>query len=123
MVTKAELYLNILLELERSSTDILASAIVTLDGLTMASTAKDTISKDSFAAYSAAAYKRADDSMEELSGEKVDMLVFESKNHRIFSILVGNNALLIVMTGRECEIGNDISELRKTAGKIEELLK
>ncbi len=123
MVTKAELYLNTLLELERSNADILTSAIVTLDGLTMASTAKDTISKDIFAAYSAAAYKRADDSMEELSGEKVEILVFESKNHRVFSILVGNNALLIALTGRDCEIGNEISELRKAAGKIEELLK
>lgn len=123
MVTKAELYLNTLLELERSTADILTSAIVTLDGLTMASTAKDTQSKDTFAAYSAAAYKRADDSMEELSGEKVEILVFESKNHRVFSILVGNNALLIALTGRDCEIGNEISELRKAAEKIEELLK
>ncbi len=123
MVTKAELYLNMLLELERSNADILTSAIVTLDGLTMASTAKDSISKDTFAAYSAAAYKRADDSMEELSGEKVDILIFESKNHRVFSILAGNNALLIALTGRVNEIGINISELRKVAGKIEELLK
>lgn len=123
MVTKAELYLNILLELERSNADILTSAIVTLDGLTMASTAKDTISKDSFAAYSAAAFKRADESMEELSDEKVNILVFESEKHRVFSILAGNTALLIAMTGRDGEIGDNISELRKAAGKIEELLK
>lgn len=122
MVTKAELFLNILLELERSNPDILTSAIVTLDGLTMSSTSKDTMSKDTFAAYSAAAYKRADESMEELSGEKVDILVFGSKNHRVFSILLGNYALLIALTGRKCEIGNNISELRKAAGKIEELL-
>ncbi len=120
MVTKAELYLNILLELERSTSDILASAIVTLDGLTMASTAR---SKDTFAAYSAAAYKRADESMEELSGEKVDILVFGSENHRVFSILVGNHALLIALTGKVGEIGDNISELRKAARKIEELLK
>ena len=123
MVTKAELYLNTLLELERSNADILTSAIVTLDGLTMASTAKDSLSKATFAAYSAAAYKRADDSMEELSGEKVDSLVFESKNQRVFSILIGNNALLIALTGRSGEIGETISELRKVAGKIEELLR
>ncbi len=123
MVTKAELYLNILLELERSTADIITSAIVTLDGLTMASTAKDTLSKDTFAAYSAAAYKRADESMEELTGEKVDMLVFGSENQRVFSILAGNNALLIALTGREGEIENNISKLRKAAGKIEELLK
>lgn len=123
MVTKAELYLNILQELEHSTSDILTSAIVTLDGLTMASTANDPLSKATFAAYSAAAYKRADDSMEELSGEKVDSLVFESKNQRVFSILVGNNALLIALTGRGGEIGETISELRKVAVKIEELLK
>ena len=123
MVTKAELYLNILLELESSNADILTSAIVTLDGLTMASTAKDTLSKDTFAAYSAAAFKRADESMEELSGENVVILVFESETHRVFSILAGKNALLIAMTGRDGEIGTNISELRNAAGKIEELLK
>ena len=123
MVTKAELYLNILLELERSNADILTSAIVTLDGLTMASTTKDTLSKDTLAAYSAAAYKRADESMEELSGENVVILVFESETHRVFSILAGNTALLIAMTGRGSEIGTDISELRNAAKKVEELLK
>ena len=61
--------------------------------------------------------------MEELSGEKVDILIFESKNHRVFSILLGNTALLIAMTGRDGEIGTNISELRNAAGKIEELLK
>lgn len=122
MVTKAELYLNILLELEHSNADILASAIVTLDGLTMASTIKDTLSKDTFAAYSAAAFKRADESMEELSGENVVVLLFESEAHRIYSVLAVT-ALLIAMTGRDSDIGTNISELRKVAGKIAEMLK
>ncbi len=123
MVTKAELYLNTLKELESSTPDIISSAIVTLDGLTMASTAKDTISKDTLAAYSAAAYRRATESMAVLTSERVDLLMFESKNHRVFSILAGNNALLITLTGRGTEIGIVISELHKTAEKFRELLK
>ncbi|MDP2846014.1 MAG: hypothetical protein Q8N79_08095 [Candidatus Methanoperedens sp.] len=67
MATKAELYLSALAELANSTGDILTSAIVTLDGLTMASTAKESVSKDAFAAYSAAAYRRSDEPMEELS--------------------------------------------------------
>ncbi len=77
MVTKAELYLNMLKELERSTSDIISSAIVTLDGLTMASTAKDTISKDTLAAYSAAAYRRSTESMSVLTSEIVDLLMLE----------------------------------------------
>ncbi|MBU4075392.1 MAG: roadblock/LC7 domain-containing protein [Euryarchaeota archaeon] len=123
MATKAELYLSALAELGSSTADILTSAIVTLDGLAMASTTNETVSKDAFAAYSAAAYRRSDETMEELSGEKVDMLILESKNHRIFSIRTGDNALLITMTGRHADMGKIISEIHKTAGKVEELMK
>jgi len=123
MATKAELFLSALQELSNATGDILTSAIVTLDGLTMASTARESVSKDAFAAYSAAAYRRSDETMEELSGEKVDMLILESKNHRIFSIRAGDNALLITMTGRHVDMGKIISEIQKTAVKVEELMK
>lgn len=123
MVTKAELYLAALRELGDSTADILTSSIVSNDGLTMASTAKDIVSKDAFAAYSAAAYRRSDDTMFELSGEKADMLIFVSENHRIFSARAGKSALVIVLTGKNADIGTLISELRKATGKIEALMK
>ncbi len=122
MVTKAELYFNMLKELESAASDIISSAIVTLDGLTMASTAKDSISKDTLAAYTAAAYRRATDSMLVLTDERVDLLIFESKNHRVISIIAGNDALLITLTGRNVEIGIVISELHKAAEKFRRLL-
>lgn len=123
MVTKAELYLAALQELVGSTPDILTSSIVSLDGLTMASTLKENVNRDAFAAYGAAAYRRSDETMFELSGENADMLVFVSKNHRIFSALVGKNALIIVLTGKSADIGAVISELRKTAMKVEALMK
>ncbi len=123
MVTKAELYLAALRELDNSTSDILTSSIVSHDGLTMASTGKDMVSKDAFAAYSAAAYRRSDDTMFELSGEKADMLIFVSENHRIFSARAGNSALIIVLTGKNADIGTVISELRKTASRVEALMK
>jgi uncharacterized protein len=83
MTTKAELYLKALSELESSTGDIISTAIITHDGLIMASTNSDIMHRETFAAYGAAAFKRADETIEELTGENIDMLLYESKTNRV----------------------------------------
>ncbi len=118
MTTKAELYLLALSELEKSTGDIISTAIVTHDGLIMASTKSDTMDKELFAAYGAAAFKRAGDTMEELSGENIDMLLYESRNRRVVTIRAGENALLIALTGKNVQTGLVLMNVQKTAKKI-----
>jgi len=38
--------------------------------------------------------------MEELSGENIDMLLYESENHRVVTMRAGVHALLVALTGR-----------------------
>lgn len=121
MTTKAELYLHTLTELENSTGDILSSAIVTHDGLVMASTKSDVMQKETFAAYGAAAFKRAGETMEELSGENIDLILYESGNHRVVTVRAGEFALLIVLTGKNIKMGLLLMNVQKTALQIKEL--
>lgn len=121
MTTKAELYLIALSELENSTGDIISTAIVTHDGLIMACTRSDIKQKEIFAAYGAATFKRAGETMEELSGENIDMLLYESKNHMVVTVRAGENALLIALTGKNVQMGLVIMNVHKTAEKIKEI--
>ncbi len=121
MVTKAELYLLALQELEKSTGNILTSAIVTPDGLIMSCTDTNITQKDTFAAYGAATFKRACETMEQLSGESAGMLIFESEKHRVVTLRTGE-ALLIALTGKDVRMGMVLVEMEKTAQKIKSLL-
>ncbi len=122
MVTKAELYLLALAELEKHTGNILTTAIVTPDGLIMASTASSENHREIFAGYCAATFRRASETMEELSGENIDMLVFESNKYRVVTIRAGEPALLVAMTGKDVNMGMVIIEMQKAVSKIKELL-
>jgi|GEM_PF-983937 len=121
MPTKAELYLNVLQELEKCSDDILSTAIVTPDGLIMSCTSTNGVDKETFAAYSAATFKHAEGAMGEISNEDIDMLLFESKDHRVITIRAADYALLIALTGKHAQIESVLSEMQITARKIKEL--
>ena len=121
MTTKAQLYLFALTELEKSIGDIISTAVVTDDGLIMACTRSDIKQKEIFAAYGAATFKRAGETMEELSGENIDMLLYESKNHMVVSVRAGEHALLIALTGKNVQMGLVIMNVHKTAQKIKEI--
>jgi predicted regulator of Ras-like GTPase activity (Roadblock/LC7/MglB family) len=121
MTTKAELYLNALSELENSTGDVISTAIVTHDGLIMASTRSDIMHRETFAAYGAATFKRADETIEELTGENIDMLLYESKTNRVVTVRAGEHALLIVLTGKNVQMGMVLMNAHNTALKIKEL--
>jgi predicted regulator of Ras-like GTPase activity (Roadblock/LC7/MglB family) len=121
MVTKAELYHLALKDLEDSTGDILSSALVTDDGLIMASTTSGEVNKETFAAYCAAAFKRASETMEELSGENIDTLLFESENHRVVTARVGDHTLLTALTSKNVQVGLVLINMQRTAHKIKEL--
>lgn len=121
MPTKVDLYLHVLSELENSTGDIISAAIVTNDGLIMACTKSDEMQREIFAAYGAAAFKRASETMEELSGENINMVLYESKDHRIVTVRAGEEALLLVLTGKNVQLGLILINVQNTALKIKEI--
>ncbi len=121
MTTKAESYLLALSELENATGDIISSAVITLDGLIMASTKSDTTNNEVLAAYGAAAFKRAGETMEEFCSEDIDILYYESRNHRVITMRAGEHSLLIALTGKNVRTGMLIMNLKKAAQIIRDL--
>lgn len=122
MVTKAEMCNIALQELQKSSDDIMMTVLVTLDGLVMAFATSTTLKKETFAAYVATVFRRADDTMEKLTDENVVTMIYESGNHRVITIRTGFNALLTVLTGLDARMGLVLLEMQKTSQKIREIL-
>ena len=81
----------------------------------------DKVHKETFAAYGAATFNRADETMEELSSENIDMLLYESKNYMVVTMRAGTDALLIALTGKNVQIGLVLLNMQKAALKIKEL--
>ncbi|HEY9246981.1 MAG TPA: roadblock/LC7 domain-containing protein [Candidatus Methanoperedens sp.] len=121
MVTKAELYLLALQELEKTTGNIEMSALVTRDGLIMSCTSANNILRETCAAYGAATFMRANDTMEELAHEKINILIYESGNHRVVTLRVAD-ALLVALTGKDVQMGIVLLEIQKTAQKLKELM-
>jgi len=122
MVSKANLYLDLLRKMEEDTGNIEMSAIITLDGLVMASTISDHINKEALAAYCAAAFKTAAETMHELTEETSNMLLFESANHRVVILRLSADVVLGALTGKKAKTGIVLLEMQKTAEKISELL-
>lgn len=121
MVTKAELYMDVLRELEKCNGDIRSTAIVTPDGLIMTATSSGGVDRETFAAYSAATFRHAGNAMGEISNENIDMLLFESRNYRVITIHVTDYALLIALTGKNAPMETVLSWMQESSRKIKEL--
>src|SRR5659263_473022 len=74
-----------------------------------------------FPAYGAASFKRAGETMEELTVENIDVLIYESKNYMVVTVRAGMHALLIVLAGKNVQMGLVLMNTQKTAIKIKEI--
>ncbi len=102
----------------RSVGDIEASAIVSRDGLLMASDMAPGINADTFAAMSATMLGAAETAAAELGRGLPDRIIVESEETKLIAIGTGPKALLVVMTSPEAGLGLILIELAKAADKI-----
>ncbi|MDP7080048.1 MAG: roadblock/LC7 domain-containing protein [Candidatus Undinarchaeales archaeon] len=106
----------------RSVGDIEASAIVSRDGLLMASDMATGINAETFAAMSATMLGAAETAATELGRGLPDRIIVESEETKLIAIGTGPKALLVVMTSPEAGLGLVLIELEKAADKIKMIL-
>ena len=106
----------------RSVGDIEASAIVSRDGLLMASDMAIGINAETFAAMSATMLGAAETAASELGRGLPDRVIVESEETKLIAIGTGPKALLVVMTSPEAGLGLILIELGKAADKIKMIL-
>ena len=110
--------LNEILKELNNAEGIIGSAIVTRDGLVIASQLPENVDSATFAAMSAAMTGAAETAISELKKGLVDRVIVESKQAKIITIGAGSEAILVTLTGKEARLGLILIEMKKAAEKI-----
>ncbi len=120
MTTKEELE-KTLLSLKRVG-DIEACAVISRDGLLMASDIPQGVQAETFAAMSATMLGAAETAVSELKKGIVERVIAESKETKIITMGAGPKALIVVMTNPTVGLGLVLVEMGRASEKIKELL-
>jgi hypothetical protein len=121
MPTTKELMEKVLKDISKAG-DVEASAIVSRDGLLMASDIPREIHAETFAAMTATMLGAAETAIAELDRGVPDRVIVESKEAKVVAAGAGPKALLVVMTSPEAGLGLILVEMAKAGRKVKELL-
>ncbi len=106
----------------RHTGDIEASAIVSRDGLLMASDIHESVHAETFAAMSATMLGAAETAVAELKKGIPDRLIIESKKGKVITTGAGPKALLVVLTSPEAGLGLILVEMERATDKLKGML-
>ena len=118
--TKNEQLSELLKELRKTG-NIKGSAVISVDGLLIASDIYGA-DEETFAAMSAAMFGSAETAVSELKQGKLAQVIAEAEKCKIISVAAGEKAILIMLTDPKINLGLALLELSRTAKKIESIL-
>ncbi|MEJ2362461.1 MAG: roadblock/LC7 domain-containing protein [Gammaproteobacteria bacterium] len=109
----------ILGRLNSVSKEIEASAVMTRDGLTLASKIRDDVNQDRLGAMCASLLSLSDKTAKELSRGKLKQVLLEGDQGCVLIVHIGQRAVLAVVSKPSSNLGMVFVEARKVARKIE----
>lgn len=120
--SRTESMVERLRNLSASSPDVEASAIVSVDGLTMASALPQNVEEDRVAAMSAAMLSLGERIANELGRGRLDQVYIKGEGGYVILMAVGREAVLTVMARPETQLGLLFLEMRRTTEDLAALL-
>lgn len=120
--TRSEALTGALAELLDASPDVEAAALVSLDGLAMASVLPDTMQEDRVAAMSAAILGLGERAAAELGRGPLNQVFVEGESGYVFLMAAGGKAVLTALATRDVKIGLIFYDMRHVAAKIASIL-
>lgn len=121
-MTKAERLSAALDELLAVSPDVDAAAIVSADGLPIASVLPAGVAEDRLAAMSAALLTLGDKAAEGLGKGDLAQVFVEGSNGYVVLMAAGRHAVLVTVTSKQAKVGLVLFEMRKAAAEIGSLM-
>ncbi len=109
-------------DLQASSTDVEASAIVSVDGLTMASALPSEIEEDRVSAMSAAMLSLGERIATELGRGKLDQVYIKGETGYVILMSIASEAVLTVLARDQAKLGLLFLDMRRAAEDLEKLL-
>jgi len=111
--SRTEQMVDRLRELQRSTPDVEASAIVSVDGLTIASALPGDIEEDRVSAMSAAMLSLGERIAQELGRGALDQVYIRGEQGYVILMAVGEEAVLTTLAGKRAKLGLVFLDMRR----------
>ena len=109
-------------DLQASSTDVEASAVVSIDGLTMASSLPPDVEEDRVSAMSAAMISLGERIATELGRGALDQVYIKGQTGYVILRSIGREAVLTVLAREQAKLGLLFLDMRRAAEDLSKLL-
>ncbi len=119
---RSERLVERLQELQRSTPDVEASALVSVDGLTIASALPSGVEEDRVSAMSAAMLSLGERIAGELGRGGLDQVYVKGAGGYVLLAAVGTEAVLTVLARSTAKLGLVFLEMRRAAEDLERML-
>ena len=120
--TRTEQLIQKLEELQASSPSIEGAAIVSVDGLPIASVLRGEVEEDRLAAMSAAMLSLGERISEELRRGSLEQVYIKGENGYVFLTAVGEEAVLTVMASKDVKLGLVFLDMRRAIPDLVSLI-
>lgn len=119
---RSDLLNSILSDLNGSSADIEASAIISTDGLMMAAMLPSTMDEDRVGAMGAAMLSLGDRTGQELSRGSLEQILIKGDHGYVIMTHAGKEAVIAVLTKSEARLGLIFLDVKRAAEAISKVL-
>jgi predicted regulator of Ras-like GTPase activity (Roadblock/LC7/MglB family) len=109
-------------DLQASTPDVQASAIVSVDGLSIASALPQEVEEDRVSAMSAAMLSLGERIASELGRGALEQVYIKGENGYVLLMSVGEEAVLTVMARKEAKLGLILLDMRRAAEDLVKLI-
>jgi predicted regulator of Ras-like GTPase activity (Roadblock/LC7/MglB family) len=120
--TRSQLMVDQLRNLQAASPDIEASAVVSLDGLIIASALPHGVEEDRVSAMSAAMQSLGERIALELGRGRLDQVYIKGEKGYVILMSIGNEAVLTVLAREQVKLGLILLDMRHAVSEIEKLI-
>ena len=120
--SRTELMVDRLRDLQASSPDVEASAVVSVDGLTIASALPSEVEEDRVSAMSAAMLSLGERIATELGRGSLDQVYIRGKKGFVVLMSVGDEAVLTVLAREQAKLGLLFLDMRRSTEDLNKLL-
>ena len=118
----ADMLKSVLNELNGSSADIEASAVISIDGLMMASLLPAGLDQDRMGAMSAALLSLGARVARELNRGTLDQVLVKGDNGYVLMLQAGNDAVLTVLASTQAKLGLIFLDAKRAATAMAQVL-
>lgn len=120
--TRAEQMVSRLRDMQSASADIIASAVVSVDGLIIASALPGDVEEDRVSAMSAAMLSLGERIAQELGRGSLDEVYIRGEEGYVVLTAVGQDAVLTSLAREEAKLGLIFLEMRRAAEDLVKLI-